>query len=61
LFSALQARTTGTVSSEAVLHCLRLYGLEGVAASSSDSVGTKEFVLIACDALQNMKRLANPV
>jgi len=61
LFSALQARTTGTVSSEAALHCLRLYGLEGVAASSSDSVGTKEFVLIACDALQNMKRLANPV
>jgi len=59
LFVALQARINSTtVSSEAMLDCLRQYGLFNVAAPVTASVDKTDFVATACDELHKMKQLA---
>ena len=59
LFVALQTRIDNTtVSSEAMLDCLRLYGLFNVTAPVAASVRKADFVATACDELHKMKQLA---
>jgi len=56
LFDSLQQRIgSSTVSSDAMLDCLRLYGIFNVTAPAADSVDKAHFIAIACDELHRMK------
>jgi len=61
LFSKLQTRHNNRtyIPYTDTLHSLHLYGISGVAASGPNTVGCKQFVNIACNALQTMKDNAN--
>jgi len=61
LFSKLQTRHNHRtyIPYTDMLHSLHLYGISGVAASGPNTVGCKQFVNIACNALQTMKDNAN--
>ena len=59
LFEALQTRIGRIpVSSEAMLDCLRLYGLFDVTAAVVGIVDKTDFVATACDELHSMKQRA---